>query len=64
MYNAFEFKILAAAGIARALGQAVYVLELGGRYICSPVGAWLTCAVPVRAYKALVDTDGTVEYFN
>lgn len=63
-YDPLDFKILAAHGMARTLNKAVYVLEHAGKLICSPVDNILTMAVPVRAYKALVEVNGATEIFN
>ena len=63
-YDPLEFKILVAHGMARTLNKAVYVLEHAGKLVCSPVDNILTVAVPVRAYKALVEVNGATEIFN
>jgi len=65
MYNPLDFKLLAAQGLARKLGLAVYVVRIGKNFICSPAGGFtLTCATPVSAYRALVHPNGEIEHFN
>ena len=62
-YNAFDFKLLAAQGLARAKNKAVYVLKLADRYVCADFDSWLTKSVPVSAFKALVNPCGAIEFF-